>query len=112
MEIPMARTLPPDVNPETLCRLSPLRRENLSEEAKATFDAMSKRPIGGKNLAGLQGPAGVWIRLPKFGKLQSEGNRYLRNDANLPPPLTEVIILATAREMNSQFEWTMHEPVA
>jgi 4-carboxymuconolactone decarboxylase len=112
METTMARTLPPDVNPESLCRLSPLRRENLSEEGKATFDVMSKRPIGGKNLAGLQGPGGVWIRMPRFGKLQGEGNRYLRNEANLPPPLTEVIILATAREMNSQFEWTMHEPVA
>jgi 4-carboxymuconolactone decarboxylase len=108
----MARTLPPDVNSESLNRLSPLRRENLSEEGQAMFDVVSKRPLGGKNLAGLQGPSGVWIRMPKYGKLQGESNRYLRNEAGIPGPLTEVVILATAREMNSQFEWTMHEPVA
>ena len=108
----MARVLPPDVNPESLCRLSPLRRENLGPEGQATFDRMAGRPIGGRNLAGLQGPGGVWIRMEKFGRLQGEGNRYLRNEAQLPPALIEVAILATAREMDSQFEWTMHEPVA
>jgi 4-carboxymuconolactone decarboxylase len=106
------RSLPADVHAESLSRLSPLRREALGEEGKAAFDGMSKPRAGGKNLAGLQGPGGMWLRLPKFGRLMGEANRYLRHGTGLAPALTEVAILATAREMHSQFEWTMHEPEA
>ncbi|OGA96526.1 MAG: hypothetical protein A3G27_17065 [Betaproteobacteria bacterium RIFCSPLOWO2_12_FULL_66_14] len=106
------RALPADVNRETLSRLSPLSRDALSDEARAAFDALSRPRAGGKALAGLQGPGGIWVRMPKFGKLMGEANRYLRRDTGLSPALIEVAILATAREMNSQFEWTMHEPVA
>jgi 4-carboxymuconolactone decarboxylase len=106
------RSLPADVHTESLSRLSPLRREALGEEGKAAFDAMSKPRAGGKNLAGLQGPGGMWLRLPKFGRLMGEANRYLRHDTGFALALTEVAILAAAREMDNQFEWTMHEPEA
>jgi len=39
-------------------------------------------------------------------------NRILRNDVPLEPRLRELAILVTAREFDSQFEWTAHEPVA
>ena len=39
-------------------------------------------------------------------------NKYLRYEAGIPPRTREVAILATAREFDSQFEWTAHEPVA
>jgi 4-carboxymuconolactone decarboxylase len=106
------RPLPKDVNRETLSRLSPLRREALGAEAQAHFDALKKPSDGARNLAGLQGPGGILIRMAKFGRLMGEANRCLRSDMGLSAALTEVVILASAREMDSQFEWTMHEPVA
>jgi 4-carboxymuconolactone decarboxylase len=39
-------------------------------------------------------------------------NRILRNEVPLEPRLRELAILVTAREFDSQFEWTAHEPVA
>ena len=36
-------------------------------------------------------------------------NRYLRFEAGFTPHVREVAILATAREMDSQFEWVAHE---
>jgi 4-carboxymuconolactone decarboxylase len=106
------RSLPADVNPETLSRLSPLRREALGEEQQKAYDAAMARPAGGLNLAGLKGPGGVWIRYPQLGKHMGPINRILRSELGLDPRLVEVAILATAREMDSQFEWCMHEPVA
>ena len=106
------RQLPKDIHPETLSRLSPIRREELGEEQKKQFDTMSKPPTGGLNLAGLKGPAGVWIRMPALSRQMSGMNRALRTELGLDPRLVEVAILATAREMSSQFEWCMHEPVA
>jgi 4-carboxymuconolactone decarboxylase len=106
------RALPADVNPESLSRLSPLQRDNLSAEGRTAYDAMTQHRPDGKNLAGLQGPGGVWMRLPTLGRHLGEVNRILRSEIGLDARLTEVAILATAREMHSQFEWTMHEPVA
>ena len=107
-----SRILPPDVYAETLARLAPVRREDLSEEDKARYDALSKPRDGGLSLAGLQGPGGVWLRMPLLRRHIGAINRYLRTEAGIDPRLVEITILATAREMNSQFEWTMHEPVA
>ena len=37
---------------------------------------------------------------------------YLRFGASLDPAVRETAVLSTAREMNSQYEWTHHEPIA
>lgn len=104
------QNLPADVHPESLSRLAPLRRESLSEEGKTAYDALSRRD--GKTIAGLQGPGGIWLRLPGTGWHINETTRLLRSETGLGPLLSELAILAAAREMDSQFEWTLHEPVA
>ena len=63
-------------------------------------------------LAGIKGPGGVILRMPKLAKFLGDVNRVLRSELGLDARLVELTILATAREMQSQFEWTMHEPVA
>lgn len=37
---------------------------------------------------------------------------YIRFESALDPVIRETAILATAKELNSQYEWTHHEPVA
>ncbi len=107
------RKLPADVYPETLSRLAPLRREALNEEQQKTYDALTRPPQpGGLSLAGIKGPGGVQMRMPKLSKSFGEVNRLLRTGMGLDGRLVEVAILATAREMSSQFEWAMHESVA
>jgi 4-carboxymuconolactone decarboxylase len=39
-------------------------------------------------------------------------NTYFRVNAGFTPQTREIAILATAREMDSQFEWVAHEPEA
>ena len=63
-------------------------------------------------MAGVNGPFGIWIRIPTLGDCVAKTNRYLRTETGLGWMLTELAILATAREMESQFEWTMPEPEA
>jgi 4-carboxymuconolactone decarboxylase len=106
------RRLPDDIHPETLSRLTPIKRENLAEEQRARYDEMTEGPRAGLNLAGLKGPGGVWIRMKKLAGPMGQINRILRAELDLDPRLVEVAILATAREMSSQFEWCMHEPQA
>ncbi len=104
--------LPPDIHPESLSRLSPVDRASLTDKCKASYDEMVRLRAEGKNLAGLIGPSGIWIRIPVWGEHVAELNQYLRHHIGLEPRLSELAILASAREMSSQFEWTMHEPEA
>jgi 4-carboxymuconolactone decarboxylase len=110
--IATARQLPADVYPETLSRLPPLKRETLNEAQQKAYDAVSAPRSGRLNLAGIKGPGGVILRMPKLAKPLGDVNRVLRSELGLDARLVELTILATAREMQSQFEWAMHEPVA
>jgi len=102
--------LPKDIYPESRSRLPLPKREALDEHGKRVYDSVldPKRPT----LAGFQGPAGIWLHSPRVGEPIREMNRILRTEVPFEPRLRELAILVTAREMDSQFEWTAHEPVA
>jgi 4-carboxymuconolactone decarboxylase len=106
------RPLPADVYPDTLSRLPPLQREHLNEAQQQAYDALTAPRAGRLHLAGLKGPGGVHLHMPKLAKARGDVNRMLRAELGLDARLIEVTILATAREMHSQFVWAMHEPVA
>lgn len=105
-----ASQLPADVHPDSLNRLPLVKREDLDELAKKLYDAYVTPQ--GRSLAGLQGPGGVALHSPRYAQLSQPVNEYLRFGTDLPRPLTELAILVTAREMDSQFEWTAHESAA
>ena len=109
-KVPTMTTLPKDIHPESRSRLPLPKREALDEQGKRVYDSVldPKRPT----LAGFQGPAGIWLHSPRVGEPFREMNRILRNEVPLAPALRELAILVTAREFDSQFEWTVHEPVA
>ena len=101
--------MPSDIDPRSGMRLPLPNRDDLDEDGKAAYDRGTKP---GATIAGLQGPAGVQLYSPKTAVHQAAINRYLRYEAGFTPHLREVAILATAREMDSQFEWVAHEPEA
>ena len=106
-----ARQLPADVSPETLSRLLPLKRETLNEAQQKAYDAVTAPRSGRLNLAGIKGPGGVILRMPSSPSSRRRQPRAAF-ELGLDARLVELTILATAREMQSQFEWAMHEPVA
>ncbi len=109
-KVPTMTTLPKDIYPESRSRLPLPKREALDEQGKRVYDSVldPKRPT----LAGFQGPAGIWLHSTRVGEPFREMNRILRAEVPLEPRLRELAILVTAREFDSQFEWTAHEPVA
>jgi 4-carboxymuconolactone decarboxylase len=101
---------PDDIDPQSGCRLPLPRRDELSPEGRAIFDSLAD-PNGG-TLRGLRGPGGITLHSEELARRSRPLNRYLRNEAGLGPRLRELAILATARELDSQFEWTAHEAEA
>ncbi len=110
LEVPAMKTLPKDIHPESRSRLPLPKREALDEQGKRVYDSVldPRRPT----LAGFQGPAGIWLHSPRVGEPIREMNRILRTEVPLEPRLRELAILVTSRELDNQFEWTAHEPVA
>ncbi len=109
-KVPTMTTLPKDIYPESRSRLPLPKREALDEQGKRVYDSVldPKRPT----IAGFQGPAGIWLHSPRVGEPFREMNRILRTEVSLEARLRELAILVAAREFDSQFEWTAHEPVA
>src|SRR6266849_790533 len=107
---PAMTALPKDIHPESRSRLPLPKREALDEQGKRVYDSVldPERPT----IAGFQGPAGVWLHSPRVGEPFREMNRILRTEVSLEARLRELAILVAAREFDSQFEWTAHEPVA
>lgn len=102
------KPLPLDIDPMSRSRLSLPKRGELDVTGQQAFDR-ANRP---GTIAGLQGPAGIQLHSPEIAPHLSALNTYLRLKAGFSPQIREIAILATAREMDSQFEWVAHEPEA
>ena len=99
-----AAEYPDDVYPDSRNRLPLIQREEMDEQGQTAYDSAVSNP---RSLAGLQGPAGI-----RLHSARSRESEYLRYESDLGRRLTELAILVTAREMDQQFEWTVHEGVA
>jgi 4-carboxymuconolactone decarboxylase len=105
----METNMPSDIDPQSGFRLPLPRREDLDEAGRSAYD---RAITPGRTIAGLQGPAGVQLYSPKIASHVAAINQYLRFEAGFTARTCEIAILATAREMDSQFEWVAHEPEA
>ena len=104
---PMTRDAwPADIDRNSGFRLPLPRRDDLDDAGKAAYDRFT---APGASIAGLQGPNGVQLYSPRIAGQVSAVNGFLRRDAGISPRLREIAILTTAREFDSQFEWTAHE---
>src|SRR5712691_9813369 len=102
-------TMPSDVDPQSGFRLPLPKREELDEAGRKAYD---RGATPGRTIAGLQGPSGIQLYSTKTSEHLQALNQYLRFHAGLSPRIREIASLVTAREMDSQFEWTAHEPEA
>ena len=97
-------TRPRDIHPDTGNRFPAIKREALNEAGKKLYDA--------RGVADGFGPGGIRLYSPPVAESMTAVNDYLRRRSGLDPRLVELAILATAREMDSEYVWTAHEPAA
>ena len=101
---------PADVYEESGFRVRLPKRDELDDDGKEIFDHFMD-PDGG-TYVGIRGPGGIRLHSPKLSQLTQEVNYYLRHESGITKRVRELAILATARELNHQFEWVAHEPAA
>lgn len=99
--------VPPQTMDERMKRLQPPDLDNLSPEQKDVADAI----IAGPRKA-VVGPLRVWLHRPELARHAQRLGQYCRYDTSLPPILSELAILVTARAWSSEFEWSAHKAIA
>ncbi len=87
-------------------RIPALGREDISEDARFIYDE-----IAGSR-GEVAGPFPVLLNSPEVAGRLAHLGTYIRFESTLSETVRELIILATAREWDCQYEWTYHEPEA
>jgi 4-carboxymuconolactone decarboxylase len=97
-----AGAFPKDVYADTGNRLPAIKREDLDDAGKKLFD--------GRGPADSFGPGAIRMYSLPVAEHMEGVNDFLRHKSGLDPRLVELAILVTAREMDSEYVWTAHEP--
>jgi 4-carboxymuconolactone decarboxylase len=90
-----------------MSRLEPLRLEELTPEQERLY-----HHIVGTRAKGLDGPFGIWLRVPRIGEPCEKLQNAFRLSGALDRRLAELLILLVAREWSSQYAWYLHEKLA
>jgi 4-carboxymuconolactone decarboxylase len=89
-----------------MARLPNLSRDQLKPEDQKFYDAIAD------SRGGVRGPYGVLLHSPDLAARVAHTGAYVRYHLDLPEALRETIILATAREIHSQYEFAAHARLA
>jgi 4-carboxymuconolactone decarboxylase len=100
--------LPSDVHEDSYYRFPLLAREELDAQSREIFE----RVVGPDRDTTPRGPVGMTFLSPELVEPVQKINTALRVDGVLGTRLAEIVIAATGREMNSQYQWSVHGAAA
>ena len=89
-----------------MARLPAVTREQLNPEDYEYFDSI----VGTRG--SIRGPYGVLLHSPKLAARVADTGAFVRYEFTIPESLKETVIIATAREMRSQYEFSAHARLA
>src|SRR5919204_6858817 len=84
-------------------RISLPNPDTMTPEQRRVYDAIVKGPRGT-----LVGPLRAALHRPELAEKWQQLGELLRYRTSLPPQISEIAILVTARRWRSQVEWHMH----
>lgn len=89
-------------------RIPLLPVENLTPEQRRVYDAIKLSSRDGR----VGAPYQLALHCPEFLEKWQQAGALLRYRSSLPPRLSELAILVTARHWDCQYVWYAHEPPA
>jgi 4-carboxymuconolactone decarboxylase len=101
--------IPPDIQRDSWARLPVPVRDQLDPEGQRAYDVIVDPDS--RYAEGPRGPVAMWLYSPLMAEHVFPASTYLRYGTDKDQRLTELAILATAREARSQYEWSSHEPL-
>ena len=102
-ELPAAR-----YDPFMTERLGPIPDDRLTTEQRDAIETYKRS----RNEADISGPWIPLLRSPEVLVRTQALGQHLRYKSVLPPHLSELVILITARHWSQPYEWGLHSPIA
>lgn len=96
-----------DIHLDSLARLPAVQRDDLDARGQEVFDLWVQPGTGYGT--GLRGPIGMWMHSPELAAAMFDVRQRVRYETEKDQRLTELTIIATAREISNQYEWSAHE---
>jgi 4-carboxymuconolactone decarboxylase len=90
-----------------MTRAPELNLDDMPDEQKRVYEEIVSGPRGA-----VRGPLSVWLTRPGLADQAQSLGRYARFDTLLPPRLSELAIITTARIWGSAYEWFAHSGIA
>lgn len=106
--VPERPPLPSDVHEDSYYRFPLLERQELDAQTRELFD----RVVGADKATTPRGPVGMTFLSPALVVPVQDINTALRTNGALGLRLAEIVVAATGREMNSQYQWNVHGAAA
>jgi 4-carboxymuconolactone decarboxylase len=91
-------------------RLAILKDAQMNKAQRALLEELRSGPRGRAIVA--RGPFAAFLHAPTFGQLAQALGAHCRYHTALPLRLSEFVILCTARQWRSQYEWYVHAAIA
>jgi 4-carboxymuconolactone decarboxylase len=89
-----------------VARLEPPKMEELTEEQKAIYAAITRsRPR-------VSGPFGVWLRIPPIADAANKLVNSIRDTGKIDKRLYEFIVMIVAAHWTASYAWAAHEQTA
>ena len=102
-------TSPPRFN---MARLSYVSRDDLPQDKQPIYDRIAKTRASVESRAELPRSFQALLNSPDAADVVAAVGEYLRFKSPLDPVIRETTILAVANELNNEYEWVQHEPIA
>ncbi len=103
---PTTKKLPSKQPPS---RVAEIAEERRTPDQRALVEAINSGPRGRTQI---QGPFAVYLHAPAYGQLAQQLGGFVRLKTQVPPRLSELAILLTAKFWRAQYEWYAHAKVA
>jgi 4-carboxymuconolactone decarboxylase len=91
-----------------VARIPLVSREAVPEAERGSYDEFMKSRGGRPNV----GPYSLLLHMPELARRLEALRTYIRDEASLPQPLQELVMITVAREMDCAFIWYAHAPAA
>jgi len=109
---PSVEKLPADVHPDTLSRMTRVKREDFTtDEEKQAFDrvvALSPQDFKKNYFEGWLGPGQMRMQIPEVEEIYLKQSALIREKSGLDPKYRELAILVATRECDNKSEFIDH----
>lgn len=87
-----------------MARIPFVTPDDIAQDEKPAFDAFVKE----RGEVPAQGPYALLLHMPLLAQKLEDLRLYLRDEASVPQPVQELVMITVAREMNCAYIWQAH----